>query len=633
MLIAIRERFVGWLAWTILALIAVPFALWGIQDYLSPAARVTAAEVNGVEIPVPAFQERLQEYRRFLSRTLKENFDPDAMEPIMRERVINDLVGENLMQALVEAGGYRVSDAALAAEVQRNARFQKNGRFDPDQYRLALAENGLSPALFERQFRDETAKRLLPDALGHSVFVLPQEADRLQRLQQQTRSFAWHVLPAAPVRAAMQVSDDEIKGYYEQHPDKFKLPEMVVLEYVQLSLTAQAAQVPVVDAEILALYEQEKHLHITPERRQARHILIKAPKEGDLDAAAQQKLEQVQQRLKAGEDFGAVAKALSDDAGSAASGGDLGAQGKGVFDPDFEAALFSLSEGATSAPVRTQFGVHLIRLEKLFPGSERSLAELRPELEKKYREEKAQDKLYELSERLAELSYEHPDTLQPVADQLKLPINTTDAIPREGKAGLITRNPKVLQAAFSEPVLNGGRNSEPLDIGDGAWIVLRVKERLPPRQRTLDEVRAEVTAQLKADKADAKLKEEATAQAARLAAGEPRHAVAKGAAVQSLQDAPRTLSEGDATVRDFAFRMNKPKAGESSHAFLKLASGDYAVVSLSAVKDGAPDAGASAERDRVIADARKAEGERAARSVIEAERAAATVVIHKDRLQ
>ena len=266
-----------------------------------------------------------------------------------------------------------------------------------------------------------------------------------------------------------KVSDEEVKAHYDQHAKEFMSPDQVVIDYIELKKSAFFDQVKVTDEELKAQYEKE--IANLAEQRHAAHILIEV-NDKVTDAQAKARAEEIEQRLAKGEDFAALAKEFSQDPGSATSGGDLGFAGPGVYDPAFEEALYQLQNGQVSAPVRTEFGYHLIKLLGVQAPEVPSFASLKDKLTRDLKMPLVEQRYVDASKQLQDAAYEASDLAQPAQD-LNLKVHTSAAFGREGGEG-ITANRAVVQAAFSEEVLDEGANSTAIELDPETTVVLRV---------------------------------------------------------------------------------------------------------------------------------------------------------------
>lgn len=636
MLQSIRDRAQSWFAWAIIILLIIPFALWGVYDYFGGGEELVVASVNGQDITLRQFQQAYYQHMQRLRSMLGASFRADMFdEGQMKKTVLRRMVREQAMGQAVLSGGFRVGDAALAAEIRSINAFKRDGRFDQTQYEDLLRNRGLSTAQFEDQMRRSMVLQQLENGVAATAVVLPWEVDAAIRLQHEQRDVGYLIVPRKRFLAAITPDDAAIQHYYDAHKTGFTTPEKVSIEYLELSLDQLAAEVPADEEELKRTYAERKAEWTTPEQRHAQHILVQVPKDADAAtvAAARKKVEALLKRVKGGEDFAAVAKEASDDKGSAAHGGDLGFFGKGMMVAPFEDKVFTMKPGEISDLVRTPFGFHIIKLLEVKPASHKPYQEVRPQLLKDYQRTRAENRFYEQADTLANLTYEQPDSLAPAAKALDLKVQEAGPFDSKGGTG-ITANPKVVSAAFSDNVKSEGLNSDVIELDSTHMVVLRVKQHDMPRQRSLEDVREAIVTTLKQRQAHAKAQELGVEILDGVRAGKAPAELAK---THELEwHAPRTLGRDDSTLdpalRDAAFRLSRPEEGKSSSIGLSLADGDYGVVQVTQVKDGDPASVGKDERKTVADGLRQARGQAEYDGVVEAMTAAADIKLFESKL-
>lgn len=591
MLEAIRSRAQGIFAWVIVGLITIPFALWGINNYFREEGEALAASVNGEEITTREFRTAFQRYTQQLRLLMGENFSEEMLDdPVMKQRVLDGLIEQRLVLDAAAELGLGMDDSELGQVIYNNEAFQDaSGEFDFKRYENVLNSQGLTPAAYEARLRLSLLSEQLASTLHLSAFATQQEIKDIARLRHQEREIGYGIVPLAKFRDAIQISEEELRQYYDGHPDEFRTPERVVVNYLHLTTEALAAEIPVDEPALRDFYEDSKEQYGTPEQRRASHILIQLPQQADEAArqAAQEKAEGVLKRLQQGEAFEEVAKEVSEDPGSAQQGGDLGVFGRGVMDPAFEEAVFSLEKvGALSEPVLSKFGYHIIKLAEIQPGETPSFEEIREELAQKYRQQLAEEHFYEQAETLDNLAYESPFTLEVAAEALGLPIETSEPFSRRGGSG-IAANPKVVAAAFSEEVLQEKMNSPAIELGPNELVVLRIKKHIPDDTAPFKEVREKIQEKLTLDQAKSKAQEQGAVLVERLQQGEAPEAVF--AEKDAWNEKKLYSRNGDGIPQEIlgmAYKLPPPRSENPVFAGQTLGSGDYAVVGLYGVQDG-----------------------------------------------
>ena len=285
-----------------------------------------------------------------------------------------------------------------------------------------------------------------------------------------------------------------------------------------------------------------------------------------------------------------VASEASDDTLSASNGGDLGDLARGDMEPQFEDVLFVLQEGQVSAPVRPSLGWQIITVTDIKPAQQKPLDEVRDQIEREYRIREAEERFFVLTEKLKTASFEQGDSLKPAAAALGVELKTTDWFTVDNGTGFAA-NPLVRQTAFSERVLGDGRNSDLIDLDDTRIAVLRIAEHDPSQVRALDAVRDTVRQMLVEEGARERVRELGEAAVARLADGQTLAAVA-GDVDADLTEAgyvQRASAGVTPAILGKAFTLPRPAAGERSVGGVQLANGDYALVVITAIREGVAD--------------------------------------------
>ena len=594
MLQSIRDRAQGIIVWTIVGLIIITFALFGLSSYLSGTAKAVVATVNGVEISETELLREYQNAQQRLQQMLGANYRADLFnEQIMKEQVLEGLIQRELINQQLDAENYHVAPQQVVATLQQMPAFQDtNGGFSAENYRRVLSLQGIPAELFEMQLARDIANEHLRNGIVRSTFVTEAEGQRYQSLQEQQRKIGYLRIPQQRYLEKITVSDAEISAFYEQYADEFRTPEEVSVDYIELNLADLAKQFEIGDAELRDYYEQHQENYVSQqEQRKVRHILVKVDADVN-DEAARKKIESLATRVQNGEDFAAIAKAESQDPGSAAQGGDLGFISLGIMDKAFEQAAFQLAQNQLSQPIRTRFGYHLIEVTDIKPVELTPFDEAKVLIRKDLQTQQAEQRFYEEVDKLNNLSYEIPDSLIPVAEQLGLQVKQSPLFTASGGEGLFS-NDRIVSAAFSEEVLQQNRNSELLEISDTHVVVLHLREHKAASQRPLDEVRELIAGRLKQQQAREMADQDAQTALARFAAAEAPEQVA-AAYQQKWQDAgfiKRQASETDKLndqIREAAFSLPRPKDNQPELTNLILPGGDAVVVALYTVQDGEP---------------------------------------------
>ena len=578
--------------WVIFLFIGVPFAFWGVGQYSSNSSELNVAVVNGKKISDDEFRQAYEQQRRRIRAMMGKNFDPSLInDKKLKKQVLENLVERQVLLQNAHDAGLRVSDLSVGAEIRSIPNLQTNGQFDADLYHRMLQSQGYSIGTFENMVRNDLVIQQLSQGISNSAFVTKPELDALLRLKLQKRDIGYTLIPMTLYMKGVKIEDKAIEQYYKDNPDRFRIPERVSVNYLDLSVEGLAKDIHVSEDEVRERYKERASDFTTPEEIHVRHILIKVASDAPQAKvdAAKKKAEDILARIHKGESFSELAKKYSQDPGSAKEGGDLGFFGRGVMDKNFEKAAFSLKVGQVSEPVRSTFGFHIIKLEGIRGGQTKPFEQVRQQVEDELKHQKAADKYYSEAENLSNIVFEHEDNLSFAAQKLHLPILSTGLFTRENGPG-IAANPKVREAAFSDDVLLDGKNSEAIEITQDHVVVLHIKDHKPSALRSLDEARDDIREQLRMNAAKSKAKEVGENIVHQLQSGKDANSLIGKLKLKWERTGfvSREDSKVDTQIINAAFQL--AYSGDSKPVFAgeALSSGDYAVYGVYAVKQGDP---------------------------------------------
>lgn len=617
--------------YTLITVISIPFALVGIGSYLSGGGAPPVAEVDGVEISQGALEQAYRFQRSQLSRMFGGQL-PEGLgnEQLLREQARDQLIDQQIVQTAAESAGFAVGDETLGRAIQNNPAFQLDGQFDQDTYLRTASVRSGSAAAFEESLRAQTALSQFSEGLIESAFTLPSEAARISALQSQTRTVDLLTLSLSSLQDTLEVSDEDVQAYFDENADTFEFPDRAKVQYVELNASAQAETIDILDEDALAYYESNKRSYITPEQRSASHILLAA--DGDSEVAEKTELaSEIKARIEAGETFADLASEFSDDPGSADVGGSLGPILPGQMVPEFEAAVNALGDVASvSDPVITQYGVHLIKLDAIQPESGKPFEEVKEEIVATMQQSQADSEFNTLRTIMEETAFDFSDELDTVAAETGLEVVTTDWVDVESDNGPLLSNPALLQVVFSDEVLLDGLNSEVIEIAPRHVVTLRVLDSEGPRPKTVDDVREEIVATLKRERAAEQLDTLAADLREKVMAGESVEALADGeelatATVEEVIE--RRGSSVDPTAVNAIFEAPKPSNEKPTIDVLTASNGDRVVYALRAVGVAEP-----AEEQAEVTVANPRSGNTAFSAMVQSMRARASVSVDDDAL-
>ena len=656
MLQKLRDKSSGWIAKVILVLLAVPFAFFGMEQYMTQrvdtwAARVAAPPTwwrgapsywpvsmlwDEAVIDTSEFRQRFEQVRQQRRQAEGDAFDPRAFESERNKRqVLDRLVDEEVLRLASTQAGIAVGDAQVRELIQSIEAFQVGGRFDPQQYQLVLASQvpAMTPRAFEAQVREGLVQTMVVDAIAASSFATGTQVASLFRLLEETRDVAWVVLPApdAAELDARPVGDDEVQAWYAGHQDDYRSPERVAVEYIVVD--AAGMQVPEVDeAALRARFAESGDRFGDSEERLASHILVQ-PEAGTDAAQARAEAERIAGLARAdGADFAALAREHSDDIGSRATGGDLGWITRGSMGDAFDEALFALEPGDVSAPVRTDFGWHVILLRDVQAGESVPFESVRDELAREAQAEARQQAYNALAGEVVDEVYRNPDDLGAAAAVAGVDVSTSGLFAR-GQVGGVLADPAVQRAAFSEALVEDGMVSDPIEVGEDRMVLLRVVEHVPEQVQPLASVRDLVVAAIREQRVADALRARAEALVADIGTDGDLAALAeaRGLPLETAAALDRGAMVPDPGVVREMFSVAAPAEGAVAPGYL-VRDSDAVVFAVRGVQPGEVPAEDAPERLMLAAQLAGMAGNEEAQAYIAALRERMDVEVAADRL-
>ncbi len=624
MLQNIREKFTGWIAIAILALIGLSFVFVGLN--YSFIGQSYAAKVDGVDIGVAQFENA---YREQLQSDPRLAQLPEQFRSQLRRNILEQLIQQRVIDNYLDEVGYQISDRQVMAMIQRVPEFQVDGRFDMETYRTLLAQAGYEPARFEAVQRVALRREQLQRAIRGSALVTPSEYRRFLNLAAEQRVVKIATIDPEAVAADVEVTDEMVTAYYDQNPGLYQLPETADIEYVEISRSDVSQAITVSEQELAEFYEFNKDRYQQDEQRQARHILITF---GDDEDAAEAEAREVLARVLAGESFEQLAEEFSDDGGTAANGGDLGVLTESQLEGALGGAIFSMSEGDVEGPVKTDFGFHIVRLDRIIEPGPLPLDQVRAELVAELQDQKADSLYLELERRLSDALFDAND-IETVAAAVGIEVRSIKGFSRQGGEPLGASQPAI-DAVFDESILGGGLLSEIVELDAGRAAVFVVNAHTPATRRPLEEVRGQVVEALRAEQAEMLMGRKADDMLAALRDGTPFAAAAESNGFTAAEPTvlTRNAEDVDQQILSSVFTAPKPTQERPSFGSSRRQDGSFAVYSIESVLPGRPEAIPLAERDagkRQLAD-QSGLGDFVA--FVQALRAEADVAINEDVL-
>lgn len=550
------------------------------------------AQVGDFEITQNLLSAETERERRRLLSQMGPDFDPSNIDRLqLQQYVLQQLINRQVLYQTVADMGVRVSPEKVNEELVNSPAYQIEGQFNEAIYRQQVQALGYTPVAFVDEFTSALSSETVRGGIVDTTMLPEWELAEIVRVVTQRRDLAYLPLTVDQFREAVEVSEEEVTVRYNEDQSAYMTELAVDVSYLHLTsdVLVNDSEIEVTEADMLSLYDDDRAAALANEQRDSSHILIQVNDDRDA-ATALELITEVQSRLAEGESFTELAGELSEDPGSAAEGGALGAVGKGIFDPAFEEALWALNEvGEISAPVLSSFGYHLIRLNGIVQPDYPEFDDQKPVLEARVRRAKAEEMFIDKALELERAAYDERFALDATAQELGLELQKAQRVSR-GEPGdaAVLKNAQVLDALFSSEVLDGA-NSEALELGDTEVVIVRVDEQYAPEPIPLDDVKDGIRQTIEREKALAEIENAKATGFARLEAGESVTEIAAslGSEWRSVELAARAdpAQNIPAQVLTLAFDLPRPAAGEKSVGVTDLPDG-AALVTVTRVVQG-----------------------------------------------
>ena len=485
MLGAIRNKSKGWVAYLIVGLITIPFALFGIQDYASRSANNSIATVNGEDIDINIYYQELNSQQRNLQQQLGAAYTQE-IDNVLKQTLIDSLINEKLVENYADSLNIVTLDDEVRSVIEMNQAFLVDGVFSQDRYTQLLRLNSYSPAGYELAQSKALNREQIKINLNGSAFMSSAQTEQLNDLASQQRDVSYIAIQTENFEDEVSVTQSQISDYFNDNRSSFVEGRKVKVDFVELTLDAMEEPESPSAEDLQNLYDENEELYTNPERRRAQHILV------ENEDLANDLLGQI----KGGADFAELAKANSEDTSSNEEGGDLGFFESGLMGAEFDEAAFAMNIGDVSDVVATDYGYfHIIKLTDIEPKTIQNFEEVESQLASLYVKNAKEKELFGLLEEFVNLSYE--ESLDMVADQFNLEMQTSDYF-AEGSSDY---DPKFVASAFSSAVIDEGENSEVMEINSEKFVVLALSDLQSERERDLNEVETQIEATLKSSAA------------------------------------------------------------------------------------------------------------------------------------
>jgi len=591
MLQTIRDYTQGWIAGVIVTIIILSFALWGIHSYFTGGTNNSVvAQVNGTEIT----REQLTVAYERLRRQAQVQYGLNAAkdETALKDRALQTLIEiEVLKQASVEEG-FHVSDRQIDSYLQSMPEFQVDGQFSVDRFQEILSSSLLSTGEFLELIK--TSLLIDQPKLGIILtsFSLPDETNYTIALVNQERDIEYINIPLHYfLSQPIVIAPEKIKAYYEQHKNDFMTPEQMNVDYIELSLKELSSRIHPTEAVLKSFYNENINSYTQPTSWKLASIEIPVPATASQEdfATAQRKAEAVLQAIAQGNDFSQIAQQYPSDTNLKGQDWMVLTQ----IPAEWQKAVAGLTKpGQISEPITTPKGIVLVKVIDIKEPKIQPLDAVRDKVKEAYIRQHAEEKFAELREQLADLTYEHPDSLQTAAKTLNLPIKTSELFSKDKSGSDISQHKKVRDVAFSNDVMNLQNNSDVIQLNPETVIVLRMKSHIPSTLIPLKDISRQIEDKLKTEEAEARAAKFAEDFKAKLQAGSDPVTLAASFNLtwNKTGNIGRYSKQVDSAILDTAFSLPAPipNSGKATYGVTKLPNG-YGIVALKSVKQGSLD--------------------------------------------
>ena len=590
MLLKIKEKITGWVAYLVVGLITIPFALWGINFYFQDGGDFVVLEIGDQKTMLSQFNRLFLNNKKQAEDNLQNNQEVD--DELIKRRTLISLMRAHLVTHELDKHRYSVPDIVLAKYIAENPRFHVDGVFNRDLYLQFLQATQYTQSSFEKTLRNELRSEQFNSAIRDSGFVTEYERRQFETFLYQERDADYIIFPIEgfinPDRDS--ISEERSRKHYDDNTETYKTPLRGRFSYVEYTVDNFYDKVEVDSNEVMDYYQENFEEIVGPEKRTVAHILLDPERHGE--NKAQDLANEVYQKLEQGEDFASLANTHSDDSLTAASGGRLDALSRNdIEDEAIKDAVFSLQVGDFSKPIKSDFGIQIFQLLETDSASDSKFEEYEEISEKRLKQERAHDLYDSQFEDFKFTAYEDSLTLDSIAEQFELKIQESDWVTENQEEGLFS-NPRIAQVAFSDVVINLENNSETIEYEDGKSIVVRLIEKQDARQQTYEEVKDSIWDKFLLLDAGKKATADIQSLLTELSGGVELTSIANqhDLKVQTTGFIRRSGSIINPGVVQSVFRAKDfSDSTDKTHNSDKLPNGDYVLVQVKSIRQGDPD--------------------------------------------
>ncbi|OGT12388.1 MAG: hypothetical protein A2X77_02330 [Gammaproteobacteria bacterium GWE2_42_36] len=587
MLQFIREKSQGWIASVIVIGVCIPFILWGVKSYLyGQSNEALVATVNGNKITQRDFLFFYNQYKQ-QQRMDQPDSEMAVNTTALKEAALQSMISNLTLTQDATGHGFVAAPELIDATLAKIPIFQVNGVFSSIRFEEILSRMLYTPETFFQQLSNKILVNQVKSGFVDTAFVLPSEINRSIALVNQWRDFDYLIVPKNRFLSKVTVSNQAIKDYYGQHPEAFKTIEKASFDYIRLSLNDLVQSIQPTPAQLQDFYQTNITAYTVPRQWQVQYISLPIPMQETPKqlAAVDQSIKTITQQIKTGVDFVKLIQQYSDDKSTAVNEKQLAWINAGQVTDIVRDALMKMKVGDISMPIRTSQGYQILKVVNVKPEKVMPFSQVKDKIMLAYRQQKAEQTFANLNDKLANLTYETPNSLTSAATTLNLKVQTTDLLTRQGGNDSFTKDARILQAAFSDDVIIQHNNSAPINLDENTVVVLRLHQYEPAQIKPFDQVKADITRLLQDQAAKAQAESAGQQILVNLKIGTLPKTDASGFPLS--WQSKRNIKSRDKTVPSeilmVAFRMARPSKVPTQKG-LSLASGDYAIIRLNQVQ-------------------------------------------------
>ena len=594
----LREGSTGPAAKILFGIIIVSFAVAGVGSYLIPDRNEEPVKVNKVKIPEYELENQVRLEKNKLERQFGKQFFEQQMAADenfnnkFKASILEKMINDEVLTQLIARDGVEIPAAIVKAKIKSMPEFMVDGKFNQEQYEKVLAMAGFqSPDVYGEALRTDLAKETFFKPVIEAEFALPGEVSHLTDLLTEKRTYTMVNVNKAKFTENISVTDKEIADYYEANKNNYLQADKVKFSYIYLTSDDVKSDVHYTDDDLLNYYNLHSEIYTVPEKREISHILLT----GD-DAV--EKAKEVKAKLDAGADFAELAKQYSQDPSSAQNGGRLPAFASTNQDKSIANATFALVKpGDVSDPVQSDFGVHIIKLNTIIPATSKTFSESKDDVIRRYVKQLSQEVFLDKRQIVSDISFENPDSLDLAAKEANasdkehpsetVKVQVHDYIASDAKDLPFPFSEKAVMDKIFDPELREtGVNSDVIELGQNAFVVVHIEDYVAKTPKKLEEVKDVIKADISDEAAKSKIDEYVNGLLASLSNGESiENEVASG---KITIDSPRTISrlenKVDEEVSKNVFELAHAEKGNINFGRYTGKNGDVYVLILDSVE-------------------------------------------------